>query len=524
MAVIAAGAAALAVIGPAAAADAPAAISAPELPKVYTASTTYALSVNGVDIPVTNYAGYDYAQFSMGSGAATVAVRKLNNTNVGAASISPLKYGLKAALSGSTATFTMDRPEYLIVKLDGRKQLVLAADPAETDRPDASGDGVFTVTDARFGADPSGATVTTTALQAALDAAGEFGSTPGNPQGTVYIPNGVYLAGNLELHSNTAVYLEPGAVLRMVADKSLYTMDAFKSSQNRQLTWWIQTDFGSTNIKLYGRGTLDGNGMAVTKAGFGAHVLVPIATSDFTLDGLTVREGSAWTVIPVRSHDLTFRDMKIYNRFDMGENDAFDVNESQNVTVRHAIGIALDDPFSTKSWGVGAELQKNWPGEPQPVRNVTFDGLLSWTFCYGLKVGQGVVVDQKDIVFRNSVVYNAAVGIGVHHKWGAAAVGNVTFDTIDIERIEFVNDKMRTWAALFVVDGTKNGAGPISGVIVRNVTVRDAGKTPALVSGIDTAGIDTVSFEAVRMPGGAATSLADLGVTAPAFATGVTVS
>jgi polygalacturonase len=310
----------------------------------------------------------------------------------------------------------------------------------------------------------------------------------------------------------------------MVADKSLYTMDAFKSSQNRQLTWWIQTDFGSTNIKLYGRGTLDGNGMAVTKAGFGAHVLVPIATSDFTLDGLTVREGSAWTVIPVRSHDLTFRDMKIYNRFDMGENDAFDVNESQNVTVRHAIGIALDDPFSTKSWGVGAELQKNWPGEPQPVRNVTFDGLLSWTFCYGLKVGQGVVVDQKDIVFRNSVVYNAAVGIGVHHKWGAAAVSNVTFDTIDIERIEFVNDKMRTWAALFVVDGTKNGAGPISGVIVRNVTVRDAGKTPALVSGIDTAGIDTVSFEAVRMSGGAATSLADLGVTAPAFATGVTVS
>jgi polygalacturonase len=525
LAVVAAGGAALAVENPASAQSQPAVTTAPPLSSVHTSSTTYTLTVNGATIPVVNYAGYDYAQFSMGAGDATVAVTKLNNTNVGAASISPMKTGIKASLSGSTATFTLTRPEYLIVKLDGRKQLVLAVDPAESDAPATSGDGIFNVTSGTFGADPTGSMVTTAALQAALDAAGAYGSTPGNPQGTVYIPDGVYLAGNLELHSNTAVYLEPGAVLRLVADKKLYTMDAFKSSQNRDITWWIQTDFNSTNIKLYGRGTLDGNGMAATKAGFAAHILVPIATSHFTLDGLTIREGSAWTVIPVRSHDLTFRNMKIYNRFDMGENDAFDVNESQDVTVERSIGIALDDPFSTKSWGDGAELQKNWPGGPQPVRNVTFDGVLSWTYCYGLKVGQGVVVDQRDIVFSNSVVYDAAVGIGVHHKWGAAPVSNVRFENIDIERISFTNDHMRTWAALFVVDGTKNGAGPISGVTLRNVTVRDAGKTPALVSGIATAGVDAVTFDSIRMPGrtGFAASLADLGVTGPTFATNVSV-
>ncbi|MCW2506619.1 MAG: coagulation factor 5/8 type protein [Actinomycetia bacterium] len=530
IATLATGAAVLAaVIGPASAQESPAPITAPPLPSVYTASTNYSLTVNGTEVPVVNYSGYDYAQFSMGSGAATVAVTKLNKTNVGVASISPQKLGIVASLSGSTATFTMPEPDYLIVKLDGRRQLVLTADPEETAKPASSGDGIFNVTAAPFNADASGGTVTTQAIQAAIDAAGQFGTASGS-QGTVYIPNGVYLAGNLVLPSNTAVYLEPGAVLRVTPDKSLYSVDAFKSSQNRDLTWFVHTEIGSSNIKLYGRGTIDGNGMAATKAGFGTDVIVPVGTSNFTLDGLTIREGASWTVIPVRSHDLAFRNMKIYNRFDMGENDAFDVNESQNVTVERSVGVALDDPFSTKSWGKakpGArDITFKWPGDPQEVRNVTFDGILSWTFCYGLKVGQGVFENQQDVTFKNSVVYDAAVGIGIHHKYGHGAVTGVTFENIDIERLDFSNDNNRTWAALFVVDGTKDGSGPISDVTIRNVTVRDRGQTPALVSGLSaTAGVGSVTFDEIRMPGkpGFATSLADLGVTGPAFATAVTV-
>jgi polygalacturonase len=500
-------------------------VSAAPLASVHSASTVYSLTVDGVTVPVNGYTGYDYAQFSM-RGPATVVVTKLNGTTVSTAAISPIKQGYRATVSGATATFTMRGPEYLIVKLDGQRQLILAADPTETDKPTATGEGVFNVTGETFGADPTGAAVSTTAVQQAIDAASAYGSIGGHGPGTVYIPQGLYPVGNLTLKSNTAVYLEAGAVLRVVADKSLYTMDAHKDSQNRDLTWWIRTEVGSSNIKLYGRGTLDGNGMAATKAGFGMNVLVPIGTSNFTLDGLTIREGASWTVMPVRSDHLTFTDMKIFNRFDMGENDAFDANESQDVTVRRGVAVSLDDTYSTKSWPKQVGITKKWPGDPEEVRNATFDNLLAWTICYAYKLGQGVVTDHDNVTFKNSVVYDASIGVGVHHRAGSGTTSNVLFSNIDIERITWTNDKKRAWATLVVEDALKTGGGRIAGVRFSHINVRDKGTTKVLFSGFsDTATVTGISFDAIRMPGstGYATTAAELNLAAAVFADAPTI-
>ncbi|MGW3152555.1 coagulation factor 5/8 type domain-containing protein [Streptomyces sp. NPDC001177] len=499
----------------------PAGISVAPLSSAYRASAVYRLAVNGVSVPVTSYTGYDYAQFSMSAGPASVVVTKLNGTNVGAASISPVKQGYKPTLKADTASFSMRGAEYLIIKLDGQRQLVLAADPTETDRPSPSGTGIFNVTKAPHNADATGKTISTAAVQKALDSASAYGSVPGHARGIVYIPRGLYPVGNLELRSNTAVYLEPGAVLRVVPDKSLYRTDAHKDSQNRDLTWWIRTASGSRNIKLYGRGTLDGNGMAATKAGFGTNVLVPMATSNFTLDGLTIREGASWSVMPVRSDHLTFTHMKVFNRLDMGENDSFDAVESQDVTVRRGIGISLDDSFSTKSWPGGVGITENWPGEPEKVSKVTFDGLLAWTWCYAYKIGQGVVTDHDTVTFKNSVVYDASIGIGIHHKAGTGTARNVTFSNIDIEHLSGVLDKRRTWMAFLIEDAYHNGAGPIDGVRLSHIRVRSMGSTPGVLRGYSTsASISGVTFDSIRVPGitGYAKTLRQLNITDVQFA------
>ncbi|WP_240419952.1 hypothetical protein [Paenibacillus periandrae] len=49
--------------------------------------------------------------------------------------------------------------------------------------------------------------------------------------------------------------------------------------------------------------------------------------------------------------------MKIFNRFDMGENDGIDVNESQNVWVQYSIGF--DDPFMTKTSDQATDISHN---------------------------------------------------------------------------------------------------------------------------------------------------------------------
>lgn len=119
------------------------------------------------------------------------------------------------------------------------------------------------------------------------------------------------------------------------------------------------------------------------------------------------------------------------------------VVESQNVVVRNSIGIALDDPYSAKSWNADTDIASGivpWPGSPEPVRDVLFEDAISWTLCYGYKIGQGVFQNQENITFRNGVVYKAAVGFAVHHKYGTGTVSNVRFENMDIEDISGKNE------------------------------------------------------------------------------------
>lgn len=503
---------------------APAPIDVYPLVGVYPPSSDYTLSVNGQSVPVQEYGDYDIAQLAMGTGTATVVVTKTNGTAIGSYGISPLKLGLVGTTSGPSLTFSVPNDEYLIIRVDGRAKLVIAIDPLETDRPPSSGTGVFNVRSAPYGAAP-GSAYSTTAFQTALNDAAAWGSAAGG-KGTVYVPAGVYTLGTLYLRSNLALYLAPGAVLRYTGERAHNDVHWHKASQNRDVSWFISTRYSSKNISISGRGIIDGNGRASLQPdNIGVNLLVPIYTDDFTLDGITFRESSSWAIMPTRSTDLQFRNLKIFNRFDMGENDGIDVMESTGVSVTHAIGIGLDDPFSTKTWANHIDLFQNVPGDPRPLGNVTFEDLVSWTYCYGVKVGQGVLQPQSDVTFRNVVVYAASIGIGVHHKYGAAAATRVRFEDFDIESIPTSNDGNRTWLALWSGSGAE-GIGPVTGVTVQDVRVRDAGTTPGRITGVPGAPITGVDIVRVRMPGASANAqtLAQLNVTNVSDASGITVT
>lgn len=368
-------------------------------PSCYNDSSFYSVTVNGMNVPVYSYNGeFDYASFSAGKDRMDIEVTVKNLSTISKYSITPQKLEIPTEVNGNKISFSLEKDQYLILAVDGARKLVLAIDPPETDVPAKSGEGIFNVTDAKYGADNTGKNLSTAAIQKAIDDAHEFCG------GVVYIPAGVYLIGNLTLKSNVNVYLEGGAVLRAVQDQSQYTMNWHKNSINEDISWWIRTKFGAKNIKIYGRGTIDGDGYQrdkVLKHKYSLNLLVPLACEKFTVDGITFRDSDSWAVIPVRSNDLTFTNVKFLNRFDMGENDGIDVCESQNVVVRNAIGTGLDDPFTTKTWAAHTDIALKpdgspaWPREPEKVENVLFEDCISWTYCYGFKVGQGCLQDQK---------------------------------------------------------------------------------------------------------------------------------
>jgi hypothetical protein len=485
---------------------------------VYSQSENFNLVVNGENIPITSLRKYDIAQFALGVGETTISIIRKDQSTVDVARISPRRLEIRAELKGPKVEFHIRSPQYLIAKIDTLPELVLAIDPIQKEKPNKTGRGIFNVAARPFGA-IEGHGYSTTSFQRALDAASDWGtSVGGGRQGIVYVPSGLWKVGSLYLSSNTKFYLAPGAVLRFTGAVSHYKVDGHKDSQNRDLTWFVSTRPHTRNISISGRGIIDGNGLDSLKAAnLGVNLLVPVLTEGFTVDGITFRESSSWGVIPVRSHDVTLRNIKIFNGLDMGENDGLDVVESSNVLVHNAIAISLDDPFSTKTWQSETDMFRKAPGDPQPLRHVRIDHVIAWTRCYGLKVGQGAEQPQDDVAFTDAVVYDAAVGFGIHHKWGAASVTNVTFSHIDIEHLCCSNDGNRTWMALWVAN--QPGPHPIDGVSISNIMVWDAGTTPARINGLAGSPISHVRLENVRMPGrdSAATTLPELHITEDTF-------
>jgi polygalacturonase len=494
------------------------------LPFIYTESESFGVQVNNLKVPVVKCnSDYDYANFSMAEGDATIEIT--TSGTLPSYTITPQKLGLQGTIAGNKLTFTIHKDEYLIITIPGYKKLVITADPAETDVPASTGTGIYNVLSAPYNADRTNTLLTKEAIQKAIDDASTFGCTPGNPNGIVYIPVGIYKTSNLTLKSNVDIYLEGGAVLYASTKREDFVVHAYKESLGKDITHMIHTEnktvggtpMESTDMKIYGRGTMDANGSKVEAASkLLVQTVVPQNCSYFICDGITLKETNIWSVCPAWSDHLIFTNLKFMNQLSGGhENDCIDINGCQEVLVQNCIGIALDDPFSTKTWLVNDGIGRSWNGPAEHVENVLFEDNVSWTWCYGFKVGQGSYYDHRNVIFRNGTVLDCAVGLGVHHKYGEALLENITFEDIDIENVTCQNDDNSTWFMAQIMGGA-NGSGPIDDITVRNINVYNKGKTRGKILGLNAEDVATnFTFENIRMLGNSnpASTLAQMNIT-----------
>lgn len=528
-------------------------------PIAYEASTDFtSVTADGLAVPTVKYDSciwYDYANFSMkgsDNGGAPVTVEITYKDPITSYDISPKKLGMTGTVDGNKLTLTLTNDEYLIIRINGQeRRLVLLADPWETDIPASSGEGIFNVLADPYNADRTGKTLANANIQQAIDAASAYGTEHGT-QGIVYIPNGVYQISTLDLKSNVGLYLEGGAALRLTEDTTQYRKRGFKNSINKPVLQMLHTYNNtagdpyangldndetyesvyqnpnnwveSSNIKIYGRGTIDGRGAAVDAQGWLSETLVPQNCANFTSDGIIYRESGVWSINVMSSHDLEFTNLKVLNTF-LHENDCIDVVNSQNVTVRNAFGCALDDPYSTKTFQRG-ELFRSVCGDAGELKNVTFDDCIAWTCCYGFKVGQGSVYTQDNVTFKNGVVYECSVGVGIEHKYGDAELKNITFENIDIEHVGMTNGAMKNWLAFQCVSGSKDGTQPLSNITLKDINVRDYGPATSRIVGYDKDNmVNGITFENITTPNGSrAATLQDLNITDYyLYANGITI-
>lgn len=425
---------------------------------------------------------------------------------------------IEGTVNGNKLTFTLSSSTYVIIKInDQKKKIVIAADPLETDIPPSTGAGIYNVTKSPYNADNTGTSMTSDAIQQAIDDAYQAGG------GIVFVPAGVYKSGNLTLKSNVTFYLAGGAVIVGTGKGEDYVIDFRKDSRNEDGTYFIRTAVNSSNITIRGRGTIDGNGIAMRERkmpapnkneGFLNNLLVPIATSNFTFDGLILRDAGFWSFMVVRSDNVTITNLKGFQDLYKIEDDVIDINESQNVLVRHAIAISDDDNYSTKTW-LQTGMSAGWPGELEHLENVVFDDALAWTRAAAFKVGMGVAQPQIGVTFRNSYVFQSDRALLIEHGYQYNTLPeegyaqDITFENIDIERVE-INQFGNYWLGV-----STSTSGDVSNVTLKNINIRQLGANPSRISGNVTKGgiVNGVVFSDIYVKGKLATKLSDLKVT-----------
>src|SRR5690606_28384668 len=217
-----------------------------------TETIVYSVSVNGVEVPVHRIDRFEtpvsFVRFDYVPGA-TISVTSAEPYDT--FKLSPEVRGIAATKIENTLSFSVAKPEYLILQPSGLERLLILIDPPEENAPVLGAPGVVNIMD--YGVDPTGTTLGTASIQAAIDAQEGTGNV-------LYVPPGTYLTGELWMKSGMTLYLAEGAVLRGSSNLAdIVTANPAGSTVEQCLHALVRMN-GVTDSHIRGRGILDGNG------------------------------------------------------------------------------------------------------------------------------------------------------------------------------------------------------------------------------------------------------------------------
>ena len=319
-------------------------------------------------------------------------------------------------------------------------------------------DRTFSVLD--YGADPTGANLSTTAFQQTIDACNAAGG------GTVFIPAGVYTTAGITLKSNVRLYTEQNAFITFSPDFALYPIYAtwFEGVPTMRSQSPISA-FNAENIAITGQGVFNGNGdywrplkrSKVSDVQWKAHLKkggvvtadgkvwypdsaslyaatlcedqnVPVVTDDsvweqihsflrpvmvhlvgcrnILLEGVCFENSPAWNIHPMLCENLVLRDLTVRNPWYSQNGDGVDVESCRNVVISRCSFDVGDDAICMKSG-------KNRPGRDRgvPTENVIVDECTVYHGHGGFVVGSEMSGGIRNIQVSNNLYIGTDVGL-----------------------------------------------------------------------------------------------------------------
>lgn len=349
-------------------------------------------------------------------------------------------------------------------------------------------------------------------IQRAID------SCAGSGGGMVYVPPGEYSTGTLHLRSHVRLYLEAGAILYSIEDKSAFDKDALLYGEDLH------------NISLEGRGTIDGQGAYEwrlndiqddfirpnqeqmeaqgkpllrsfpRKDQFGKLILL-LRCKDVLISGVSLVRSPSWTLHPYGCERLVIDGVYIQSSLAEGVwADGIDPDGCKDVRISNCTIETGDDAIVFYSM--------NWYGPALPCENITITNCRLSSASSAIKFCDGNMNTVRKVTITNCVITNSNRGLAFM-VFDGGIVSDVVISglTIECRRHDWFwwgdgdpfhfNIKRRSEVHKHVKFENEPPAGIIRNVLIQNVIAHGMGSS--IMNGHPSSWLEGITFENVKL-------------------------
>jgi len=227
---------------------------------------------------------------------------------------------------------------------------------------------------------------------------------PGDENVRYFEGGRIHHAGEIKLGSGETIYIAGGAIVR----------------------GRIRAE-GVENARVTGRGILDGSGRD-----YKTQMVKLSGCSDVELNGIIVFNSFGWTLVPVKSDNVRFANVKVVGWRD--NDDGVDIVGCTNLSIESCFLRTKDDCIAVKaSPGYFEEGESGL----RNVRNVRVIDSVLWNAEWGNAMEIGFELQTRsvsDILFSNcDIIHVERGGTFTIHNGDFATVENIRFEDIRVE-------------------------------------------------------------------------------------------
>jgi hypothetical protein len=419
-------------------------------------TTGFVLNTASGAIELIKFKTYYFASFDL---AMPETLTLISEKPLNSVEISPRSYGIAFQKERNQIRFRMEKPGYIMIRINETEKVFLFAEkPEELPKKES----LINIVE-KYSVDSKGKTTETEKIQRAINEISGTGKT-------LYFPKGIYQTGQLQIRSNSNIYLARGAVLK--TDTS--SIDPFRSMDEVSNKRFISM-YGVENVKLSGYGAIDGNGRVLrTKYGDDARIrlLMAIKSKNIRIEGLQFKDPGSWNTQVLMCEDVTIRNVKLLNDIELSNTDGFDPDATQRMLIEDCFAYCGDDNVAIKTTANS--------GLVGDVDQITVRNCVFLTKKSALKVGTETRGQKmKNILFENNDVIESDRGIALYVSDGAS-LSNITYRNNRFER----NHPDLQKKAIHVVVSKRNGdskLGEIKDLLIQGCTFENAWPNKSLV-------------------------------------------